>query len=186
MRLYTRTGDRGSTRLFGGQPVLKSHPRVRAYGEVDELNSVLGWARVAVEHEDLQALLERLQAELFEVGADLATPEGTEARGKENHLCPERVQALEEALDRLQTEVPPFRQFILPGGAEAAARLHIARTVCRRVERAVVALAEREPVNPEVLRYLNRLSDLLFLLACVVNHRAGVKETPWGRTFDEG
>lgn len=177
MRLSTRSGDQGETGLRGGQRLSKAHPRVQAYGEVDEVNSLLGWARAAVEVEDVRNLLQSLQEDLMRLGADLALPSG--AQPSSFLLGPERVQALEEALERYQEEVPPLRHFVLPGGTEAAARLHIARTACRRAERAAVALAQEEPVNPEALRYLNRLSDLLFLLALVLNHRAQVKEIPW-------
>lgn len=177
MRLSTRSGDQGETGLRGGQRLSKAHPRVQAYGEVDEVNSLLGWARAAVEAEDVRSLLQSLQEDLMRLGADLALPPG--AQPSSFLLGPERVQALEEALERYQEEVPPLRHFVLPGGTEAAARLHIVRTACRRAERAAVALAQEEPVNPEALRYLNRLSDLLFLLALVLNHRAQAKEIPW-------
>lgn len=177
MKIYTRGGDTGETSLFGGERVRKNTPRVAAYGEVDELNSVLGVARAAVTHPDLRAKLETVQSSLFDLGGELATPG---ARAKAGPRVGERdVTELETWIDALETELEPLRNFILPGGAPAAALLHLGRTVCRRAERAVISLAEREPVESLLIRYLNRLSDFLFVLARVVNHRAGVAEPQW-------
>jgi len=181
VKIYTRTGDAGQTSLFGGRRVGKDDPRVEAYGAVDELNAVLGLAVAQLGGEEPTELLLRLQEDLFRLGADLATP-GDAGRAGESRVrvSDDLVEALERAIDRYDAELPPLRQFILPGGTVAGATLHVARTVARRAERCTVALAAREQVNPAALRYLNRLSDLLFVLARWVNHRAGVAEVPWG------
>jgi len=171
----------GETGLFGGQRVLKSHPRVGALGEVDELNAHLGLAAGRLDQPDLQVLLERLQAELFIVGADLATPEESETAGRRPapRITESRAAALERVIDQLEEELEPLTAFILPGGTPAAAQVHVARTVCRRAERAAVEASGKEAINPEAIVYLNRLSDLLFVLARVINRRAGVIETQW-------
>jgi cob(I)alamin adenosyltransferase len=162
--------------------VLKCHPRVAAYGDVDELNAVLGVCVAATLDADLVRTLERLQVELFMVGADLATPieEGDEVGARKVPRVSEGMSAALEALiDRYDAEAPPLTSFILPGGTPAGAQLHLARTVCRRAERSVLHAAGRETLNPEVVVYLNRLSDLLFVMARAANHRAGQPETPW-------
>ena len=182
MKIYTRGGDAGETSLFGGERVRKSAPRVSAYGEVDELNSVLGVARAELEPADLRAMLETIQSSLFDLGGELATPNAPErsAKGKVGPRVAESdVVELEGWIDRLETELEPLRNFILPGGARAAALLHLGRTVCRRAERAVIGLAEQEAVAAVLIRYLNRLSDLLFVMARAVNRRAGVTEPQW-------
>jgi len=173
-KVYTKTGDAGQTSLVGGDRVSKADLRVSAYGDVDELNSTLGVARTFPVDEALNALLGRLQNELFTVGADLATPTGTQVP----RVDEEMVGGLEREIDRHLEELEPLKEFILPGGSQAGAMLHLARTVARRAERAVVALAEREEINPAALRYLNRLSDLLFVLARVASRRAGTVEQP--------
>lgn len=182
MRIYTRTGDQGETGLFGGQRVLKSHPRVSAYGEVDELNAVLGVCLAHCEDREIEATLARFQSELFVLGSDLATPldEGESVGSKKVQRISEGMAAALEALiDHYEADAPPLRSFILPGGTALAANLHLARTVCRRAERAAIAAAGKETLNPEVIVYLNRLSDLLFVMARAANHRAGHPETPW-------
>lgn len=182
MRIYTRTGDQGETGLFGGQRVLKSHPRVNAYGEVDELDAHLGICVTLCEDADLKADLERIQGDLFVVGADLATPqeEGDRVGRKAIPRVTEGMAAaLETLIDRYEEGVPSLRNFILPGGTLLAGQLHLARCVCRRAERAVIAASGKESLNPDAVVYLNRLSDLLFTLARAVNHRAGEVETPW-------
>lgn len=176
MKIYTKTGDKGETGLFGGERVSKDALRVNAYGEVDELNAVLGVARTLTTDSTLDALLERIQSELFVVGADLATP------GEAKYIprmSAERVTLLEEEIDRFENELEPLKQFILPSGTPAGAYLHLARTVCRRAERGVVRLNAQESVNQAVLLYLNRLSDWLFVVARVANARAGVRDVPW-------
>ena len=178
MKLYTRTGDTGETSLFGGTRARKDDPRVDAYGEVDELNAWLGLARASSIDPDLAAELEQLQRDLFALGAQLADPaEQIAARVTKAALADEEVTRLERLIDRMEAELPPLRRFILAGGAPAGAALHVARTVCRRAERRIVALDP--PVDPVLLRYVNRLSDLLFVLARVANHRAGAPEIEW-------
>ena len=178
MKIYTKTGDAGQTSLFGGDRVSKDNLRIEAYGTVDELNAFLG---LAVHHcisPDLTARLERVQGELFQVGADLATP----AQAKTSYITrldATPIQRLEKEMDEWETLLPPLTQFILPGGSQAGAVLHIARTVCRRAERRAVALSQREEINPHVIIYLNRLSDWLFMLARLANHRQNMPETPW-------
>lgn len=180
MKLYTKTGDRGETALFGGGRVPKSHPRVAAYGEVDELNAVLGWAAAVVQDGEIRARIVSIQPDLLAIGAHLATPAVT--RGQRPSLPPlpeERIAEFERWIDEIDAELPPLRAFILPGGTRGAAALHVARTVCRRAERHVVALDAVESLEPKILVYLNRLSDLLFILARLENRRAGVEDVLW-------
>ena len=182
-RIYTRTGDEGETGLFGGGRVPKSDPRVAAYGTVDELNAVLGWVATRMkaggDAGELGPRLKAIQGDLFALGAHLATPPGARSRDHLPPLPEDRPGELESWIDEGDQELEPLQSFILPGGSEAGAVLHLARTVCRRAERAVVALAGEEEVESGVLVYLNRLSDLLFVWARLVNHRAGAQETPW-------
>ncbi len=180
-RIYTRTGDAGETGLFGGGRVRKDHPRVAAYGDIDELNSALGVAR-ATEPADLaDGLLEQIQRDLFSIGGHLATPdvERVKAALEKAALPPERITEFEHAIDAAEEELVPLTAFILPGGTPKAAALHLARTICRRSERHVVALAASDPVPEQFLVYLNRLSDLLFTLARLANHRAGQGDVIW-------
>jgi len=172
--IYTRAGDRGETSLFGGERVPKDHPRVAAYGALDELNSCLGVAMAFLRQRRPPAALREVQADLFQLGAELASPGSDRFR-----LPAERVEALERLIDAYDARLEPLKSFVLPGGAPAAALLHLARTLCRRAEREVVALSRREEVAPHVLAYLNRLSDLLFVLARYVNKAEGRRETPW-------
>lgn len=178
MKIYTKTGDSGETALFGGARVSKADPRVESYGDVDELNAQLGVARAAGLPDDIDGLLATVQAKLFDVGAELATAPGSKA-SKMPRVSEADVAVLEAAIDRFEEELEPLQNFILPGGAAAAAWLHVGRTVARRAERRVVALAAQTEVRPTVVHYLNRLSDLLFVLARVGNHRAGVADVPW-------
>jgi cob(I)alamin adenosyltransferase len=180
MRIYTRTGDTGETGLIGGQRVPKDDVRVEAYGTLDELNAALGLCRSLLEADDLTQLLEHIQRQLFSIGAELASP--PERAGQFASVGEAEVQALEAAIDQLETELEPLRQFILPGGTTAAAALHLARTICRRAERRVVTLSRHSTVNAAIIKYLNRLGDLLFVMARVANHRAGVPDMPWHRT----
>ncbi len=176
MKIYTRTGDDGSTSLFSGDRVPKSHLRVEAYGTVDELNSVLGVARSARPTAPVETLLASLQSELFQLGADLATP------GESRHVTridENQIAALEAEIDRMDTKLPTLKNFILPGGTPAAAHLHVARTICRRAERQTVLLAAHDAVNAHAVTYLNRLSDFLFTLARYENLLAGVPEPLW-------
>ena len=178
MKIYTRTGDAGETSLFDGTRVMKHDDRVDAYGEVDETNAWLGLARASHLDADLDVALVQIQRDLFALGAQLADPADKIAdRVTKATLGDTDVARLEAIIDRLDTELPPLRRFILAGGTPAGAALHVARTVCRRAERRMVAL--QPPVDPVLLRYVNRLSDLLFVLARAVNHRAGVPEAEW-------
>lgn len=178
MKIYTRTGDAGETSLFDGTRVRKNDDRVDAYGEVDETNAWLGLARASHLDADLDAPLVQIQRDLFALGAQLADPaDKIAARVTKATLGDDEVARLEGIIDRLEAELPPLRRFVLAGGTPAGAALHVARTVCRRAERRMVAL--QPPVDPVLLRYVNRLSDLLFVLARAVNHRAGVPETEW-------
>ncbi len=180
-RIYTKTGDTGGTALFGGGRVRKDHDRVDAYGEVDELNATLGVARAecGLEDEALSALLTRLMDELFTVGSMLATPMTEKAYGYIPKVTTAHVEAMEAAIDGFDAELPPLTSFILPGGTKLAAALHLCRTVCRRAERRAVPLAAAGDVDAQVVVYLNRLSDLLFTMARVANHRHGVKDVAW-------
>jgi cob(I)alamin adenosyltransferase len=184
MKIYTRTGDQGQTGLYGGTRVSKADPRVAAYGDVDELNACLGMVRAQGElAEDIVALLEQLQKDLFAIGARLANPSdkpfkrSTMDDGRST-IDDADVARLEAAIDRLEAELPPLRRFILPGGSRAGALLHFSRTVCRRAERAIVSLGA-EHVDQHLVIYVNRLSDLLFVMARAANHRAGHPETEW-------
>ena len=179
MKIYTKTGDRGETGLFGGPRVRKSDARVSAYGEVDELNAAIGVVRTGVEDPEIEAHLARVQQELFCVGAELATPQGARARSAIPPVDARWVTELEVAIDAWEAELPPLSHFVLPGGTRTAAVLHLARCTCRRAERRVVALAAEAEVAPVVLAYLNRLSDFLFVAARIANHRAGRPEVPW-------
>ena len=177
MKIYTRHGDEGETGLYGGQRVSKDALRVEAYGTVDELNAALGWARTQISDPQTDASLLIVQNELFVAGSDLATPEDRDVP----RITPEFSMRLENEIDLLETRIPPLKNFILPSGSSGGAALHLARCICRRAERRLVALMRQEAVNPEVERYLNRLSDYLFVPARVVNARAGVPETAWSR-----
>jgi cob(I)alamin adenosyltransferase len=181
MRIYTRTGDAGDTGLFGGGRVGKDHPRVEAYGAVDELNAVLGWARSVELMPRIDELLVPIQRDLFSIGALLATPipDKVTERLKKARLDDARITELEHAIDAGEAELEPLTSFILPGGTPKSSALHVARTVCRRAERRVVTMADDIEVPPIVLQYLNRLSDLLFVLARVANRRAGAAEVTW-------
>ncbi len=181
-KLYTRAGDTGLTSLFGGGRVPKDSARVEAYGAVDELNSALGVAVSFLRQRTLLKALQGIQNELFNIGSELASETGRQAEAGRLFLEPEaKIQALERLIDTYDARVEPLRTFILPSGSQAGALLHLCRTVCRRAERAVVRLAREEPVNPELVKYLNRLSDLLFVLARYVNKAARKTETPWRR-----
>ena len=176
MKIYTRTGDDGTTGLFGGGRVRKDDLRVEAYGAVDEANAAIGMARGQGLDSDVDKLLAQVQHALFDVGADLATPPEAEARVHLHPVEEADVEALEAAIDRFEAELEPLKQFILPAGHATSAALHVARSVVRRAERATVALASVAPIDTPVQRYLNRLSDLLFVLARAANARNGVSE----------
>jgi len=181
MKIYTKTGDSGDTSLLGGGRVSKDALRVAAYGEVDELNATIGVGLAAAPADFERALLEGIQQDLFAVGGRLASPEPdrSPSTARKTVIPPDRVVELERAIDRIDALLPPLKAFILPGGAPKAAHLHHARTVCRRAERAIVALHRADHVPAEILSYVNRLSDLLFMLARLANHDAGIADRTW-------
>ena len=176
-KIYTRTGDQGSAVLGNGERRNKADPRFVAIGEVDEVNATLGLARLHA-HGDLDRTLARIQNDLFDLGADLAVPNGGEKGQSRLRIAPAQVQRLEEEIDRWNADLAPLTSFVLPGGSALAAALHLARTVARRAERAVVALAGTEAVNPDAIAYINRLSDLLFVAARFAND-AGTGDVLW-------
>jgi cob(I)alamin adenosyltransferase len=181
VKIYTRTGDQGQTSLLGGGRVFKDDLRVAAYGDIDELNAALGAAMALEPAEFERDLLESIQKDLFAIGGRLASPDPGRVpkTAAKTELKPERIAALEQAIDRADAELAPLSAFILPGGTPKAAMFHLARTVCRRAERSVVALHRQAPVPEAILAYLNRLGDLLFTLARLLNHRSGVAERTW-------
>jgi cob(I)alamin adenosyltransferase len=181
MKIYTKTGDDGSTGLFGGGRVPKSDPRIECCGTVDELNATVGLAAASISPDagELVLTLHAVQGDLFVIGAHLATPQDDRNRSALPPLDGGMSARLEGQIDAAEALLTPLRQFILPGGTETAARLHLARTVCRRAERRLVDFAANHPVDPTILIYLNRLSDWLFVQARLANHRAGVADVPW-------
>jgi cob(I)alamin adenosyltransferase len=178
-KIYTKQGDSGSTRLGGGQKISKNAPRIEAFGTVDELNSFIGVALASGLDPELVAPLSSIQNELFHLGSDLCILEEDKATLPVPQIEPRHVDALEALLDRLTAEVGPLENFILPGGSIGAAHLHVARTVCRRAERLVVALADIETLGAQTVRYLNRLSDALFVMARFENKRKGIDDVYW-------
>jgi cob(I)alamin adenosyltransferase len=182
-RIYTKTGDQGETGLFGGGRVAKDDERVDAYGEVDELNAALGlarsFARALQNVPELDQQLQTLQEQLFTVGAVLATPRESAADGHIPHVRPEWITSMEARMDALDRVLPPLTHFVLPGGTDAASALHLARTICRRAERRVIPLHRSGHAPPELLVYLNRLSDLLFTLSRWCNQLAGRADVLW-------
>jgi cob(I)alamin adenosyltransferase len=176
MKIYTKTGDSGETSLIGGGRVRKDHARIEAYGTVDELNSFIGVARSGWPSSPIDAELHSIQSDLFDIGAQLATPAANERfPGVESA----RIEALERAIDDMESELEPLKNFILPGGSTAAGNFHVARTVCRRAERLVIALDDSSEMTLRTVRYLNRLSDFLFVCARFANKRLGVEDVPW-------
>lgn len=198
-RLYTRSGDDGTTGLFGGGRVSKDHPRVEAYGTIDELNAAIGLVAAEVQREEAARLGTRpaagvhapklnslllhifvdLQSRLFDIGADLATPEGSKQEAKILRISDEQVAEVEKWIDEIDSGNAPMKSFVMPGGTELAARLHLARTICRRAERAMIHLRHTEPVSGGAIIYINRVSDMLFAMARRVNKEAGVADVPW-------
>ncbi len=183
MKLYTKTGDAGDTGLFGGERVRKDHERVRTYGALDEANSTVGMAAAAPDlPPSLRAPLQEIMSDLFDLGAELATPapaQGKLVRKLETRIDDKRIAEIEKLIDDVEAEVPPLTTFVLPSGTDAAARLHFARTVVRRAEREIISLTSLVPVRGEVIVYVNRLSDLLFAWARLANHRAGAGDVAW-------
>jgi cob(I)alamin adenosyltransferase len=176
MKIYTKTGDDGTTGLQGGVRVSKSNLRIRAYGSVDEINASLGLILSNKLDDDLRDILIKIQSDLFVTGADLSNPD---LSNKKNRVTPEMVENLEKKIDVLENELPPISNFILPGGHVVASGVHIARTIARRAETQVIALDEKEKINEECKKYLNRLSDLLFVIARTVNKRNGIEDIIW-------
>ena len=181
MKIYTRTGDAGETGLFGGGRVGKDHPRVQAYGDIDELNSALGIARATAPGHLFDDLLQGIQRDLFALGGQLATPDPDKVKKalEKAELSAARVSRFEQAIDEAEAELPPLTAFVLPAGTPKASALHLARTICRRAERSVVGLTRQEEVPAFFVIYLNRLSALLFTLARLANHRGGVGDVTW-------
>lgn len=177
MKIYTKTGDQGETGLFGGPRVRKDHLRIESYGAVDELNAVLGLVRSEGLPAEINDLLAQIQNSLFDLGAELASPDPV--RMGVSVISPAHAEALERAIDRYEANLPPLKTFILPGGTRAAAELHLARTVCRRAERRLISLAGAETISGALIAYLNRLGDLLFVLARELNRVAGQVDVPW-------
>lgn len=178
-KIYTRGGDEGATSLGGGQRVPKHSLRIKAFGAVDELNSQIGLALACDPDVELTAALREIQNTLFHLGADLCVLESDKPRLDGPRVEQRHVDALEQLIDRLSVKLGPLENFILPGGSLGAAHLHVARTLCRRAERTTTALAEHEPIGPSVLKYLNRLSDALFVMARQENHRSGIDDICW-------
>jgi cob(I)alamin adenosyltransferase len=179
MKIYTKTGDRGDTGLFGGERVDKDDARVDAYGSVDELNAVIGTARAAGLPEAVDRIVAEVQGELFVLGAELSSVPGKEDKLRMSLLSATEIERLEQAIDAAEAGLPELRSFVLPAGTAGAAALHHARTVCRRAERRVITARRTTPIRDEVVVYLNRLSDLLFVLARRTNHAASVADVPW-------
>ena len=179
MKLYTSTGDDGTTGLFGGDRVSKDDARIDAYGAVDELNASLGLALVSCTHEPISRHLGPVQSRLFDLGADLATPAGSSYSDKVARMNTEQVKQLEESIDAIDGMNDPITSFVMPGGTELASRLHLARCICRRAERETVRLGRRDEITPEAIIFLNRLSDLLFAAARLANKLSGVPDVPW-------
>lgn len=178
MKIYTKTGDGGETSLSGGERVKKNSDRIAAYGSVDELNAFIGYAAVESNNAVIDAYLEFIQNDLFILGSDLATPL-SKVNVKLARIEVKHIKRLEEGIDSLEQELPQIRAFILPGGTELAARLHLCRTICRRAERAIVGLQETTSINDEDVLYINRLSDFLFVLARYANKLEDVSDIPW-------
>jgi cob(I)alamin adenosyltransferase len=178
MKIYTKTGDTGKTGLFKGSRVPKHDLRVEAYGNVDECNAILGICLNHVQNKEIKQILSMIQNDLFEIGADLATPPQVE-KDEQWRIEESMTLQLEALIDRFESTLPSLVNFILPGGCMGGAHLHYARTICRRAERSVTRLAEEQPLNPEIVRFLNRLSDLLFVLARAENQRSNSTETIW-------
>ena len=178
MKIYTKTGDKGKTSLYGGKRTTKDSLRIEAYGTIDELNSALGITRALRPDIELDEILKKLQNDLFVLGADMATPLGAKSQNVPR-IGERQITALERTIDSFDSRLQPLSSFVLPGGSQIASQLHLARTICRRAERLVVKLSRKEKIGPRCIIFLNRLSDLLFVLARFANHIDGTQETPW-------
>lgn len=179
MKLYTGFGDKGNTSLFGGEKVSKNNERVEAYGVIDELNSIIGLLDAKVDDPEIKPLLKKIQNELFVLSSEIATPDEAMRQKFNQTISEDHIRNMERTIDLFTEVVEPLRKFILPGGCEGAALAHVARTVCRRAERKLISLVNKHQINGLLLVYLNRLSDLLFVLARVINQRKGVKDVVW-------
>ena len=179
MRIYTGFGDRGKTRLYGGQVVDKDNLRVEAYGTVDELNSVIGLVITYVEKRTLTEDLQNIQYSLFELSAELATPDDKNEKSLDPVINEKNIKDLENKIDKIDSQLDPLKNFILPGGSRGAALCHLARTVCRRAERALISLNKAETISPRIIIYINRLSDFLFVLARFLNKENNIADLPW-------
>ena len=183
MKLYTRSGDDGTTGLFSGARVSKNHPRIEAYGTVDEFNACLGLCISACGpgkmEQVIRTIMVQIQSRLFDIGADLATPEGAKNESKIVRIDETHVTEVERWIDEIDSKNTPLQTFVMPGGTDLASRLHLARTVCRRAERLMVGLSNTEPVGEGMMRYMNRVSDLLFAMARLSNKESGVGDIPW-------
>jgi len=179
MKIYTGFGDKGDTRLFGGQVVTKDHPRIEVYGTLDELNSVLGIILSGLRDKEFSEILTRIQNDIFRISSILATPDDKNRQKIEQKVEPDDIHYLEQIIDKLDSGLPQLKNFILPGGSETASFLHLARTVCRRAERYLTTLMKNEKIDGEIAVYLNRLSDLLFVSARYINDIEHIKDIPW-------
>lgn len=184
MKIYTGFGDKGKTRLYGGQIVNKDDQRVEAYGTVDELNSILGVVISDITNEVLIHKLYKIQKSLFKISADLATPLAKGTKKRETIISAEDIKSIESLIDGLDNQLDPLKNFILPGGSKSAAMIHLARTICRRAERRIISLNHHEPIDAGILVYFNRLSDLLFVMARYVNKIEGIGDIPWVQNAD--
>lgn len=180
MKIYTKTGDDGTTGLFGGGRVRKDHLRIEAYGTVDELNSAIGIARSSSTHRDLNIIMDKIQNKLFKLGSDLATPYAVDNKNIIRMTAAD-VEEVERQIDNIDEKLPELKNFILPGGSGVAAHLHLARNICRRAERLTVTLGASDDIGPVVTTYLNRLSDLLFVLARRANQLEGIEDRVWSK-----
>ena len=178
MKIYTKTGDDGTTALFDGTRVSKDHPRIDVYGAIDELDSMIGLAMSFMPNSNLQTDLSQVQRDLLALGANLANPDELKQKDK-SHFAADKISGLEGKIDRLDAQLPPLKAFILPGGSSAAGALQVARCICRRAERKLTALSASNKINPVFLIYLNRLSDYLFMAARGANQSGGIKEAIW-------
>ncbi len=178
-KIYTKTGDKGETGLFGGQRVPKYSKRIEAYGTVDELNAFIGLTITEIKSGEVKILLEKIQNELFALGSNLATPEDKIEKLKIPEVKEDFIKDVEKAIDYFEEKLEPLKNFILPGGSKSAALLHICRTVCRRAERNVVELSSKEKINNNIIIFLNRISDLFFVLSRFENHISGIPDIKW-------
>ncbi len=182
VKIYTKVGDDGESRLFGGKKVQKDIPRIEAYGTVDELNSALGAAASFLKGKEIFSIIKKIQNDLFDIGAELANPKKTtHATNKKMLFNKSKTDDLDNIIDQIDNKLPPIKEFIIPGGTNAASLMQLARTTARRAERRVITLSKKENTNPNILMYLNRLSDLLFVLSRYINHKAKTKEIFWSK-----